>query len=725
MSDNGSSMVKRVGSTAERLARKPYRQRMCRTECYPGCVTPRPTYEGMSVEEWVDFIHDLGLEVQIVDGELNRGTPRFHSKMLPPHKDVDTERLPRFLELAHERGIIILSYYPAIYTRPLKPLRPEWLMQFLDDGRPHIENDGWFCFNSPYRDWVSDYMIEWLDNLDLDGLYFDDTNYGSHQDGTPWFPSCCCEHCEKLFRDDTGEDLPRKVDFDSAAFRRFVSWRYDRLIEFMHHLSRRIKARHPDAILDFNSYVTSTTNWTFGHALASFRLQEVDAVYFTETFRSLREVGLVAKIMRSTGTEFGHFRLTDEQLRGFGQAPYPSGNATAIAGLATMINGGAPCGGPFGDPSMITREANKRVFVEYKKRDEYVSGESLPYLALHFSQINRDFRPSERAKNTGQTHGHAFCIPDAIGAYELLNRSHLPMDIALDEHLAPDRLAPYSVLFLSNSACLSDHHCDAIRGFVENGGTLIATHQTSLLDEWGQERGQFGLADVLGVEYEGDADAIEGSGRIMVPCNPELRGEFGDLIFFFGVESAVFARAGTEVLCERSSEERVGPLGSFDPTRDYRTGLPAVTRNSFGQGQAIYFGGDVGGAYLNSPYPPLKRFVASLVSGTEPPPIAVEAPEAIEFVAARRNSGELMVHLLNNPTPVLPWDVATTELTGMYLANAEVTPIRNVQIRFNQIAIKSARLPLHDQELEITGDPPVVNVPQIDLHEVVLIQTDE
>ena len=61
----------------------------------------------------------------------------------------------------------------------------------------------------------------------------------------------------------------------------------------------------------------------------------------------------------------------------------------------------------------------------------------------------------------------------------------------------------------------------------------------------------------------------------------------------------------------------------------------------------------------------------------------------------------------------------------MYLANAEVTPIRNVQIRFNQIAIKSAKLPLHDQELEITGAPPVVNVPQIDLHEVVLIQTDE
>ena len=184
------------------------------------------------------------------------------------------------------------------------------------------------------------------------------------------------------------------------------------------------------------------------------------------------------------------------------------------------------------------------------------------------------------------------------------------------------------------------------------------------------------------------------------------------------------AKSGTEVICDSSSPEKVGSLQSYGPSEDDRTGVPAVTRNRFGEGQAIYIGGDVGGAYLSSPYPPLKRFVASLLNSTEPP-LKVMAPEAIEMVAARRRPGELMVHLLNNPTPVLPWDVATTELTGIYLANTELTPIRDVQIQFNRIAVKSARLPLHDQELEITGDPPAICVPLIDLHEVVLIQTDE
>ena len=89
--------VNRVGSTAQRLAEKPYEKRLCRIECYPSCVKPGESYVGLSVEEWVDFIDEVGVEVQVVDGEINRGTPRFRSKMIPPHANVDNDRLPRFL----------------------------------------------------------------------------------------------------------------------------------------------------------------------------------------------------------------------------------------------------------------------------------------------------------------------------------------------------------------------------------------------------------------------------------------------------------------------------------------------------------------------------------------------------------------------------------------------------------------------------------------------------
>ncbi len=144
----------------------------------------------------------MGVEMTVVSAEVDRGTPRFHSRLLPPHPRVDEDRLPAFLQAAHEKGIIVLTYYSFMYNKPLREIHPEWLMELLDDGRERIENLGWFCFNSPFRDWLPSYLIEFLDNLDLDGFYFDDTNRGSHE-GRPFYPSCCCRYCERLFAHET------------------------------------------------------------------------------------------------------------------------------------------------------------------------------------------------------------------------------------------------------------------------------------------------------------------------------------------------------------------------------------------------------------------------------------------------------------------------------------------------------------------------------------------
>ena len=718
--------VNRVGSTAQRLSEKPYEKRVCRIECYPSCVRPDESYVGPSVEEWVDFIDEVGVEVQVVDGEINRGTPRFRSKMIPPHANVDNDRLPRFLELAHQRGILILSYYPVIYTKPLKPLHPEWLMQFLDNGRPEIENLGWFCFNSPYRDWLPEYLIEWLDNLDIDGFYFDDTNYGSHE-ARPFSPSCCCGYCEKLFREETGLELPRKVDFDSLDFRHFVNWRYEKMKDFMHHLFRRIRAKYPDVILDMNSYIRPTADWTDGHPLNSFHLEDVGGYFFVETFRSLREPNFTAKVLRSTGTPFGLFRNVTQSLQEFGGAPYPETFSPAIAGLAAIANGGAPCGNPFDGPTILHKDTVKSVFSEFKKRVDYIKGDTVKYVALHYSQQNRDFRPSELPKNMGQAYFHEIGQKDAYGAYEILNRSHLLFDFVLDERLNDETLSQYRLLFLSNSACLSDEQCETIRRFVYEGGTLIATHETSLLDEFGRERGKFALSDVLGVEYQGPRGGTNDHSIIYVPHDAELSREFGYVICFYGQESAASVLPGADlhVLCTRSCLEDERPLNDFDPRMDYDSSEPAITMHGFGKGRAIYICGDVGGAYMNNPYPPLKRLVANLVK-RRPPPIEFEMPEAIEVTAAHRGANEVMIHLLNNPTPLLPWRIANREKHDeemtTFLALREVNPIHNIRVRFNDFAVKSARLPLQGTDLEVSGNAATVVVPVVSLHEVLLVE---
>ena len=150
--------VSRIGSTAKRLAEKSYETRVCRSEYYPSCLADVPGASlninaDQSIREYITIMDEVGMEVQIVSGEIDRGTPRFPSKMIPPHPNVDNELLPRYLEAAHGKGIIILAYYPIIYCKPLKPLHPEWMMKFLDDGRTenhlvekieHLIEVGWF-----------------------------------------------------------------------------------------------------------------------------------------------------------------------------------------------------------------------------------------------------------------------------------------------------------------------------------------------------------------------------------------------------------------------------------------------------------------------------------------------------------------------------------------------------------------------------------------------------
>jgi hypothetical protein len=357
----------------------------------------------------------------------------------------------------------------------------------------------------------------------------------------------------------------------------------------------------------------------------------------------------------------------------------------------------------------------KSICGELKKRADYMEGETVKYIALHYSQQTRDFRPSQTAQ---------YGLRTTRGLYEMLSQSHLLADIVFDEQLKQETLSAYKGLFLSNSACLSERQGEEIRKFVAQGGTLYATHETSLLNELGERRTNFLLADVFGVDYRSPAASGTVHGVLYVPQHLGLSREFGHLIGFAGEESLVSLRTGSraEVLCTRSSLTGERPLDHFDPKANYDSSEPAVTINRFGKGRAIYVSGDVGAAYLHNPYPPLKRFVEHLVRKTRPP-LELEAPRAIEMTALQRGSKEVLVHLLNNPAPPLPFGSGAADVqTHFYLE--EVNPVRNVRIKVNDFKLRSATLPLQSRTLPITHHPVGVLIPEVRLHEVVVFELD-
>ena len=658
----------------------------------------------------------------IVAADWNYGTPRFPSKRLAAHPDLHRDRLPRFLELAHERGILVLTYYPIIYNKPLKKVHPEWLMQFLDDGRPEPENLGWFCLNSPFRDWLPEHLRDFLEYLDLDGFYFDDTNWGSHV-SRPFHPSCCCGHCEKLFRRETSLSVPRRVDFGSLDFRRFVLWRYEKLRDAFHHIARQVRTKHPHAVLDFHYYGRPTTDWTDGHPLNPLRLGEVGAHFFIETHRTVRESGFVAKLARAHGSPTAIWRNSVQSLPQCAGSlpPYAEPFSPALHGLVAIANGVRPQYGIFDGPVTLNRGVMSYIARELGRRAEYAEGETVKYLALHCSQQQRDFyRPPTSVPPVREVR-----LKSALGAYEMLNRSQLLVDVVFDEQLTFERLSRYKVLFLSNSACLSDRQCSEIRSFVREGGMLVATHETSLLDELGRPRRGYELADLFGIDHRGERASGALHGVVWIPREPELARRFGQVICLAAEESEVSLRAGgqVDVFCTRAKPagnppvDRLGPKGADD------SGQPAVTLHAYGRGQVLYLAADVGAGYLENPNPPLKRFVAGLVRRARPP-VEVDGPGAIEVTALRRRPGEIVLHLVNNPTPLTPLTMSQEDQAA-YFYLEEVPPVRDVTIRIDGLLrVRSARLPLQGATLGPGARAGEFVVPRIDLHEVVVLDLE-
>jgi hypothetical protein len=385
----------------------------------------------------------------------------------------------------------------------------------------------------------------------------------------------------------------------------------------------------------------------------------------------------------------------------------------ALANGGAVFYGGGNDHGMFDGPISLHRNLMKSIFSQLKKRADYMEGETVKYVALHCSQQTRDFRPSSIAQ---------YGLRTTKGAYDMLNQSHLLVDIVFDEQMKSKELSDYRVLFLSNSACLSEKQGNEIRRFVVQGGTLIATHETSLFDELGQKRANFLLADVFGLNYRAAEAKGAIHGIVYVPQDLTLSREFGYLISFAGEESIVSLRSDShvEVLCTRSNLKGEKPLDNFDPKVNYGSSEPAVTISHFGKGRAIYINGDVGAGYIHNPYPPLKRFVEHLVKLTKPP-LEVVAPRVIEVTAARRSPKELMIHLLNNPTPLIPFTTSKKDGTT-YFYLEEVNPIYNIEIKFNDFKIKRAEMPLQGLRLELSGEPDTVVVPEVKLHEVVLLE---
>jgi hypothetical protein len=162
-----------------------------------------------------------------------------------------------------------------------------------------------------------------------------------------------------------------------------------------------------------------------------------------------------------------------------------------------VANGMKPCFVKFGGYIYDKRwmDAVAGMYQNYYKSEKYLRNTApMARVGMVYSQQTDQKYGGKPWQESKRDH--------ALGMYQALVEDRMPFDMVNDKLLDEEHLRNYKVLILPNIAALSDAQCEQLRQFVQKGGSIVATYESSLYDEDGKPRSNFGLSDLFGVSYD-------------------------------------------------------------------------------------------------------------------------------------------------------------------------------------------------------------------------------
>jgi hypothetical protein len=590
-----------------------------------------------------------------------------------------------------------------------KTAHPDWIA-VETDGKPRrhwSSPEMWVtCALGPYN---FDFMT--AVHKEITARYRPDGIFMNRWDGSG---DCYCVHCRENFKSATGLEIPRTTDPRDPARRTFVDWRRGRLVEVIDLWNNEIRAINPEASVVPNN--------------GSGALSPLDAVETSRRAPMLaadRQArhGLAAPWLVGKSAKEYRATMGDKPVIGlFGiglEEPYrwkdsvTSNAEIRIWAVDAVANGMRPWFTKFSATLHDQRwlKEIEDIYVWTEKNQQYLAERRpLARVAMVYSQ------------QTAWYLGGAKVEDPALGWYQALVESRIPFEMVHDRMLDAEHLASYKTLILPNIACLSDAQCEQLRAFVSRGGSIIATHETSLYDERGTPRKNFGLADVFGVDWTGKAEGPMLNSYIRLE-HEALPGS----AFFAGLEEAPRIINGVsrlEVTPRAKFAETPFTLIPSYPDLPMEKVYPRVARTDVSclylrqpAGRVAYFPFDIDRTFwevLSEDHLKMMRNTLRWAHD-EVPAVEVDGPGLLD-VTCWRNAGSVTVHLVNLTNPMA--------MKGPYRDFFPVGP-HTVTLRLPaDVHARRARLLVADREvaLERAGGAVSVAVASIRDHEVVVIE---
>jgi len=632
----------------------------------------------------------------------------------------------KVVSLCREHGIRYIPYYWA-QREPasLGEAHPDWRCR-NSKGNP----TAYFCINTSYRDLVTDRIVELVKEVGVDGIFFDMFHARADE--------CYCEACKARFREATGEDPPVQEDFDSLLWQQWVDFKYRSIEAALLDFNRAIKAADPEAVLLINSW----NAWVYRNThniRSSIRVAEcVDGLLEETGWYDTVDPSFFAFPARHNFMNWHLAGLCKRKRAFMWGAPslagwLPLGRLEPSIRVMTMLtNGCVPA------HSVPGRDVLAQYMADTAEREEYFrNSRLLPWCGLVMSEKAELWYGRDDPKGR--------YVKGIYGAFQAMIERHLPVSLVTDRELELGTLEDHEVLFLPNCAALSEAEMETIREFVRNGGGLVATYETSLYDEHGRRREDFGLAELFDAKVAGEFDNRQmripwaarqvHAGHIYFP--PEHRWSNDPVIAeTLGVRH-VHQPTSTithhvplhcRMLLVEPADGAASPLRLTTAETDAqdaevkRTNTVAVIESTYGKGKVIYLPFDISWSYFRYGHDYLGRIIELALRevAAEPPPIEVEAPAIVQAMTHVQGD-RLVVNLLNDISSFGRSQNVAAE--SLYLRR-EVIPIHDITVTFRDQGLKRFTLVPGGAELdpETTTDGLRVAVPRLDGHCMVVAE---
>jgi hypothetical protein len=586
---------------------------------------------------------------------------------------------------------------------------PDWISTDAD-GRPrrHWANpELWVtCALGPYNfDFIDGVNREIVTKYDVDGIF---ANRWSPQGG-----DCFCVHCEANFKAATGRALPRTTDRRDPARRAFLEWRVARLTELWKHWDAGIRAIRPAArfipngppdmksaaaladiqFADFQARRGLTPPWANGRRAKEFR-----AVMGRRPVAGIFSVGLEEPYRWKDSVQSEpEVKLWVAEATANGMRPW----VTKFSGVLY-------------DRRWLP--IVERIYDWHYRHERYLRNERpLARVALLHSEQTETYHSGVGDGDRAGDH--------MLGMYHALVEARVPFELVHEALLTPDRLDAFRLLILADAAALSDAQCAAIRDYVTRGGSVLATFASSLFDEAGERRKDFGLADVFGVSFTGRIDGPMHNSYLSLDADPGTGRRHPILD---GLDDTPRIVNGVFRMDVRPTQPFPSPLTLIPsypdlPMEDVyprvaRTETREVYLRDLGRSRVVYFPWDIDRTFWDVMAVDHLRLLKNAVSWAcnEPAPVEIDGPGVVD-VTAWRQRGSMTVHLVNLTNPMM--------MKGPLRETIPVGPL-TARIRLPDGA-RATKVQLLTRGTTVAADSRNgvlhVSVPSVDTHEVIAI----